>query len=308
MKDEKVYKGKRYSYGELSDKFEEVLFVWDSGADYVLFGDGKRFGLFRNSGFEMGSSPKYAYAIGEYLGYTKAYLFNMHAGARPEEYEYAYQCYLALGSKEKWIIYAFDLHSAFDVNNDDELPGVSVMAESSEGIGDAIEKLSKVIGIHIDRWFDLSTKDFTTLWKPYQESYDGIYCGPENYAEPSPDNIEELNDNQIFVFGSNLQGRHGGGAADDAMRLFGAVWGQGVGLQGHSYAIPTMHGPVEKIKPYVDEFLAFAAEHPELEFLVTRIGCGIAGFADTEIAPLFAGVAGMPNVRLPESFIRILQV
>lgn len=308
MKDEKVYKGKRYSYGELSDKFEEVLFVWDSGADYVLFGDGKRFGLFRNSGFEqMGRSPKYAYAIGEYLGYTEAYLFNMHAGARPEEYQYAYQCYLALGNKEKWIIYAFDLHSAYDVNNDDELPGVSVMAESLEGIGNAIEKLSRVIGIHIDRWFDLSTKDFTTLWDPHPRSNDEIYYTPE-YAEPSPESIKELKDNQIFVFGSNLAGRHGAGAAKYAFDNFGAVWGQGVGLQGRSYAIPTMQGPVESIKPYVDDFLDFARDHPELEFLVTRIGCGIAGFSDEQIAPLFWNACHYNNVRLPESFIRILRV
>lgn len=99
---------------------------------------------------------------------------------------------------------------------------------------------------------------------------------------------------------------HGGGAAKIAHEKFGAVWGQGVGFQGCSYAIPTMHGPVDDIKPYVDDFLSFAGEHPELEFLVTRIGCGIAGFTDAEVAPLFAGAAGMPNVRLPKSFIDIL--
>lgn len=306
MKDRQVYKGKRYSYGELSDKFEEVLFVWDSGADYVLFGDGKRFGLFRNAGFEKGGSPKYAYAIGEYLGYTEAYLFNMHAGAKLEEYRYADEGYLALGNNDKWIIYAFDLHYKVDVNNDDELPGVSVMAESSEGIEDAIEKLLKVIGVRIGRWYDLSTNDFITLWDPYHESNDEIYYTPE-YAEPSPDSIEELKDNQIFVFGSNLAGRHEAGAAKYAFDNFGAVWGQGVGLQGRSYAIPTMQGPVDSIKPYVDDFLDFARDHPEMEFLVTRIGCGIAGFTDEQIAPLFRHACHYYNVRLPESFIRILQ-
>ena len=306
MKDRQVYKGKRYSYGELFNRFENILFAWEPGADYTLFGDNGRFGLFKNDDFVMGYAPKYAYAIGEYFGYTEAYLFNTCAGVTPEEYKYAYQCYLALGNKDKWIIYAFDLHFAFDIGTNDELPGVRVMAESSEGIGDAIEKLSNVIGIHIGRWYNLSTNDFTTLWDSYPDSNDEIYCGPENYAEPSPDNIEELNDNQIFVFGSNLQGRHGGGAADDAMRLFGAVWGQGVGLQGRSYAIPTMHGPVEEIKPYVDEFLAFACAHPELEFLVTRIGCGIAGFTDAQIAPLFKEAEGKSNVHLPQRFIDIL--
>ena len=99
---------------------------------------------------------------------------------------------------------------------------------------------------------------------------------------------------------------HGGGAAWLAYQRFGAVWGQGVGLQGRSYGIPTMHGGVEAIKPYVDEFIDFALRHPELRFLVTRIGCGIAGFAPAEIAPLFADAIDLDNVILPEDFVRIL--
>ena len=124
--------------------------------------------------------------------------------------------------------------------------------------------------------------------------------------QPTPERITSLNHNQIFVFGSNLQGAHGGGAARAAYNHFGAVWGQGVGLQGQSYAIPTMQGPVSTIKPYVDDFIGFARQHPEYEFLVTRIGCGIAGFTDAEIAPLFKDAAEMPNVRLPKSFINLL--
>lgn len=103
--------------------------------------------------------------------------------------------------------------------------------------------------------------------------------------EYTPERITELKPNEVFVFGSNLSGYHGGGAANIALEKFGAVWGQGVGLQGQSYAIPTMQGGVETIKPYVDEFIKFAKAHPELKFLVTRIGCGIAGFKDSEIAP-----------------------
>ena len=95
----------------------------------------------------------------------------------------------------------------------------------------------------------------------------------------SPSRIVSLEENEIFVFGSNLAGMHGGGAARVAADLFGAVWGQGVGLQGQSYAIPTMQGGVETIKPYVDEFIAFAKEHQELKFLVTRIGCGYSRYA-----------------------------
>ncbi|MBQ3325243.1 MAG: hypothetical protein IJG81_10435 [Muribaculaceae bacterium] len=123
----------------------------------------------------------------------------------------------------------------------------------------------------------------------------------------TPEFITELQPNEIFVFGSNLQGMHAGGAARVAYNKFGAVWGNGVGLQGQSYAIPTMHGGVEAIKPYTDEFIKFAAQHPELTFLVTRIGCGIAGFADKEIAPLFAGALDSPNVILPQSFVEILE-
>ena len=125
--------------------------------------------------------------------------------------------------------------------------------------------------------------------------------------EFTPDRITELKENEIFVFGSNLAGSHGGGAAWLAYQRFGAIWGQGVGLQGHSYAIPTMQGGVETIKPYVDEFIGFARQHPELRFLVTRIGCGIAGFEPEEIAPLFAEVADMENVILPEDFVRQLR-
>ena len=121
-------------------------------------------------------------------------------------------------------------------------------------------------------------------------------------ARITPERIEHLRPGQIFVFGSNLQGQHAGGAAAIAHARFGAVWGQGVGLQGQSYAIPTMQGGVETIKPYVDDFIDFAHARPDLFFYVTRIGCGIAGFADAEIAPLFAAARTVPNICLPESF------
>ena len=118
----------------------------------------------------------------------------------------------------------------------------------------------------------------------------------------TPEFITNLEPNEVFVFGSNLAGAHGGGAAAIAWRKFGAVWGQGVGLQGQSYAIPTMQGGVETIKPYVDEFIAFAKSKPELTFLVTRIGCGIAGFRDEEIAPLFAESHTVENIVLPKGW------
>ena len=122
----------------------------------------------------------------------------------------------------------------------------------------------------------------------------------------TPGMISELKENEVFVFGSNLGGFHGGGAARAAMNRFGAVWGQGVGLQGQSYAIPTMQGGVETIKPYVDEFIAFAREHRELRFLVTPIGCGIAGFTVDEIAPLFADAIDDDNIILPRAFVDVI--
>ena len=115
----------------------------------------------------------------------------------------------------------------------------------------------------------------------------------------TPEFITELQPNEIFVFGSNLKGMHGGGAAYIAYRKFGAIMGQGVGLQGQSYGIPTMQGGVETIRPYVDEFIQFAKEHQDLTFLVTRIGCGIAGFTDDEISPLFEKANDVENIVLP---------
>ena len=124
--------------------------------------------------------------------------------------------------------------------------------------------------------------------------------------EYTPERIIELKSNEIFVFGSNLAGAHGGGAARLAYNRFGAIWGQGVGLQGQSYAIPTMQGGVETIKPYVDEFIEFTTNHPEYKFLVTRIGCGIAGFTADEIAPLFMKAIDLENVILPQDFVEVL--
>lgn len=132
-----------------------------------------------------------------------------------------------------------------------------------------------------------------------------IYNGCER-PNFTPERISELRADEVFVFGSNLAGMHGGGAAWVAFRKFGAEMGVGVGLSGQSYAIPTMQGGVETIKPYVDEFIAFAKEHPELFFYVTRIGCGIAGFRDKQIAPLFAEAIDVTNICLPETFVDYL--
>ncbi len=122
----------------------------------------------------------------------------------------------------------------------------------------------------------------------------------------TPSWIDDLQENQVFVFGSNLAGMHGGGAARIARLRFGAVMGNGVGMQGRSYAIPTMQGGTETIRPYVNDFIAYAKEHPELTFLVTPIGCGIAGFEPEDIAPLFELASSVENIWLPKSFWEVL--
>ena len=123
----------------------------------------------------------------------------------------------------------------------------------------------------------------------------------------TPSWIDDLQENQVFVFGSNLAGMHGGGAARIARLRFGAVMGNGVGMQGRSYAIPTMQGGTETIRPYVNDFIAYAKEHPDLTFLVTPIGCGIAGFEPEDIAPLFELASNVENIWLPKSFWEVLE-
>jgi hypothetical protein len=121
----------------------------------------------------------------------------------------------------------------------------------------------------------------------------------------TPENITELQKNEIFVFGSNEAGRHGAGAAKLAFDKFGAEWGNGIGMQGQTYAIPTKDFdiitlPLDIIKQYVDEFLEFAKYNSEFIFLVTQIGCGLAGRTPKEIAPMFK--LHSDNVILPQVF------
>lgn len=122
----------------------------------------------------------------------------------------------------------------------------------------------------------------------------------------TPDFIDSLQPNEIFVFGSNILGYHAGGAALTALG-FGAVRGQAEGLQGQTYAIPTDFGiqGQEDLSPYINRFLQFANSHPELHFLVTRIGCGIAGNTDEMIAPYFREALAMDNVSLHNAEVRM---
>lgn len=124
--------------------------------------------------------------------------------------------------------------------------------------------------------------------------------------------ITELQPYEYFVFGSNLSGWHGGGAAKLAYEKFGAIYGNGIGLQGQSYAIPTKSEGIKRsltvseIQPYVNLFIGYAMQNPDMLFLVTEIGCGIAGNSVEDIAPLFKHATMVPNIHLPERFWKVL--
>lgn len=125
-------------------------------------------------------------------------------------------------------------------------------------------------------------------------------------------NITTLAEDEIFVFGSNLAGRHGAGAAGLAWEKFGAIKFQGEGLQGQSYALPTKDHKIEtlpltQIQTSVDSFVYTASLYPEKKFLVTEVGCGLAGFTPAQIAPLFKKAAELENVWLPQRFWDVLQ-
>ncbi|KWW27877.1 MAG: hypothetical protein AUK63_2030 [bacterium P3] len=181
--------------------------------------------------------------------------------------------------------------------------------DDDEGMRGAWEKERKA-KISMFSRFSMSSETIASMSPIERKAYwSKMHRSSRNYHEigefqnrVTPNHIKSLKDGEIFVFGSNLAGAHAGGAARVAVEKFGAVMGQGVGLQGQSYAIPTMQGGVDTILPYVEEFIRFADMHPELTFLVTRIGCGIAGFTPAEIAPLFAGAINVPNIHLPMDF------
>ena len=150
-------------------------------------------------------------------------------------------------------------------------------------------------------------KEFLEAWRKevaiaQAEELKKLEASPNNPGTRiTPDHITRLAPNEVFVFGSNEQGLHYGGAAKAAHENFGAIMGQGNGLQGKSYAIPSMSG-IGVMGEYVKEFCEFAKAHPEKRFLVTEIGCGIAGYSVGEIAPFFECCRDVENISLPASF------
>ncbi len=129
---------------------------------------------------------------------------------------------------------------------------------------------------------------------------------PRPTKRVAPDNIQSLKKNEIFVFGSNKQGHHAGGAARFAAERFGAEWGVGEGLTGQCYALPTMEGK-DSFRQAVKTFFDFADQHPELKFLVTAVGCGIAGYTVEQVSVWFSRAIVSPNVYLPASFWKAIK-
>lgn len=127
----------------------------------------------------------------------------------------------------------------------------------------------------------------------------------------TPDYIDRLSPNEVFVFGSNTLGYHTGGASRTARKLFGAIWGEPEGLFGQSYAIPVDYGKgvvnETAIRKSIEKFISFAKEHQELHFMVTRIGCGMGGFQDKDMAQYFKEALSLTNISLPRSFVEALQ-
>lgn len=126
----------------------------------------------------------------------------------------------------------------------------------------------------------------------------------------TPDYIDTLLSNQIFVFGSNALGYHTGGASGTARKKFGAVWGQSEGIQGQSYAIPVDFGrgirKDTEVKNAINRFISYAGKHNDLFFFVTRLGCGMGGYRDEEMAQFFREALKLNNVCLPKSFVDAL--
>ena len=156
-----------------------------------------------------------------------------------------------------------------------------------------------------------SMKEFLEEWRKQipiveQEELAKLEASTNNPGTRiTPDVITRLGASEVFVFGSNEQGLHYGGAAKAAMENFGAIMGQGNGLQGKSYAIPSMSG-LGVMGEYVKEFCEFAKAYPEKRFLVTEIGCGIAGYSVSDVAPLFECCLDVDNITLPASFWDLL--
>lgn len=149
------------------------------------------------------------------------------------------------------------------------------------------------------RWNECVSRNEVFVESRYFDEGNPSNLSPEKIT---PDKVYHLNPNEVFVFGSNVKGVHSGNAALVAVRKFGASLGVAEGLQGRSYAIPTVGLSFEDMKKGIDRFFEYAKKHPHLKFWVTRIGCGTAGYSDSVMAPLFLQAKSLPNVALPKEW------
>lgn len=147
-------------------------------------------------------------------------------------------------------------------------------------------------------------KDLSIIYKDPKPLYNS------KTFTPDPIDKNNMSENDVFVFGSNTEGRHGGGAAKVALDQYGAIYGQSIGLQGQSYAIVTkdlskgvQSIELDHIEEQIEDLIKFALDNPDLTFWVTKIGCGLGGYSISDIAPLFANKLYPDNIRLPKEFV-----
>ena len=203
--------------------------------------------------------------------------------------------------KEGWSFsYMGSAHKVKDVTDLLSIENVVEFSHDSLGAGNTWERERSSRHAYYEKMNTMYSEERSMSREEMLERkrrYAKEYYGPR----VTPDRIDTLKENEIFVFGSNAVGLHNGGAAAQAMRLFGAIRGQGEGLQGQSYAIPTMEG-ITQMSEAIQRFAIFAANHSDKRFLVTRIGCGTAGYSASQVAPLFKECIPLENVALPSDF------
>lgn len=189
---------------------------------------------------------------------------------------------------EEWASYQIALSGIYGRDKLDEAIQAGLLAQPVQGLympRGIVERVEE----HNDHWLVTDLLMGRTYWRPFAapggrgpSQCTRCQCAIKKARRP------------VFVFGSNEGGHHGAGAAKHAMREWGAIWGTGIGHAGDSYAIPTKDRniqtlPIAIVAQYVQEFLTYARASPDNLFLVTRVGCGLAGFTDSQIAPMFRG-------------------
>lgn len=229
----------------------------------------------------------------------------------------------AYGIESVWYSIGNFEYKTVELYHDCLLPGISsfrsfLIEESEDGMWYVKELVVPDFGFHVATTVICTIAKEATKEKVLAASglnvnaFKKLYpvynaCDKEGSLRCTPGDVSELSESEVFVFGSNLAGQHDGGAALFAKKKFGAIQGQGEGPQGRSYAIPTYGLTIEKIKKYVDRFIDYATEHPDLYFYVTKIGCGVAHHTVSQIAPLFRFAIGHENILLPEDFVEVLK-